>query len=1063
MRERLQRQVEGLEAEIALLSEDADARRIDLSSGQRDESSSGPGGVYSFVMDDAQPLPEDGGGTLRVGDTSLSAYIIGQEGNRLWVLVETADALPSSIPSARLELAAVDLLQKLKERIEEMLADGDFGLAPEVFGERDATVSMDTLPSRIIERVDDDSMRAALEQALGSKITFLWGPPGTGKTYAIAAMTARLSEAGETVFVTSHTHAAVEQALWSLVQPSAQGREPGLLHGSALVDAGRILKVGATRDPKIPKECQFDAQLEMLAEENRANIDELMRKRERVGREQATRREHLKKWDTAQEARQALAGAAAKRRRAEETVENVEQQQGQVRQELQTAKQQLAKSENSVFFLRRWRVEQAQEQVRRAKRRVEDAETQHANAVRHLNAAQASEEQAREAADVAATATAGLRDKGSLLADLRTADAELSGIQHRIEELRKAEEEFATRLLDGATALFATLTKLYMSPQLRERQWDTVIVDEASMAMPPLVAFAASRARKRVVVVGDFYQLPPIVQSREGSGQAELGVDLFDLRGIPQLVREGGEHSQLTRLRIQRRMRPGIAETARTLAYKSELVDHPDTSTRPVPEWCTSTTAELLSGKRRPDETGEGLLVVDIAKLEAWAGKSKGTTSRFNFYSAQACVELAALYASRMPRPDPGAAPPIGIITPYAAQRRYLTRLVHTLGLEAWMTVGTVHTFQGNECDLIVFDSVLAYPHYTARLTDPHVYEEVRRDLNVAVTRARHQLVFVGDGSWLDQHAKAGSGYGTLWAHLKQVAPIVDAADALGERFHSRVASHMAKTFGWGSVEDLGNVMLLDEQDFYTAFIADLEAAKEQVVLYTPYIGKQRWAKMEPHITAAAEGGVEVVLVHKPLTDDAWKSGDSKFGKVVFDRLARAGVILIPLSGVHAKTIVIDEQIVYEGSLNWASQVASYEHMLRIDSRELAAVHIRLLQQRDFIASYRSKETENDARACPNCGGPLMVINQRREKREGDRQPMKLGCVAYYKDKSCHGHLRGVDERAPFRQPPKCEQGTVMKLKYNKNGKPHAWTCGHKECSQIRFRRGDVKVPQSQQ
>ena len=119
-----------------------------------------------------------------------------------------------------------------------------------------------------------------------------------------------------------------------------------------------------------------------------------------------------------------------------------------------------------------------------------------------------------------------------------------------------------------------------------------------------------------------------------------------------------------------------------------------------------------------------------------------------------------------MPKPEPDAAPKIGIVTPYAAQRRYLNRLIDTLRLQDWVTAGTVHTFQGNECDVIIFDSVLGEPHWTARLTDPHQFDEVKRDINVAVTRARHQFVFVGDSAWMKKNAKPDSAYGRLWRHM---------------------------------------------------------------------------------------------------------------------------------------------------------------------------------------------------------------------------------------------------------------------------------------------------------
>jgi hypothetical protein len=333
------------------------------------------------------------------------------------------------------------------------------------------------------------------------------------------------------------------------------------------------------------------------------------------------------------------------------------------------------------------------------------------------------------------------------------------------------------------------------------------------------------------------------------------------------------------------------------------------------------------------------------------------------------------------------------------------------------------------------------------------VYGEVRRDLNVAVTRARHQLVFIGDATWLGKHAKAGSGYGTLWTHLQATAPIVDVRELLGERLRSRVADGSLLAMGWEAGGSSTNMTLLDEGTFYPEFVADLKAATNQVVLYTPYIGKRRWPTIEPHITAAAER-VEVVVVHKPLTDEAWRRGDPSFGRAVLDRLAAAGVKLVPISGVHAKTILIDGHLVYEGSLNWASQTDSYEHMLRIDRREVAALVERMLQVREIVEPFH----HGDAR-CPSCHGPLMVVNQREQRTAfGDDQPLKFGCIAHQTTKSCSGYLRGVHERAPFLQPPQCDKETTMTLEYTKNGKPWSWKCGHATCRPIRWRRGDVQV-----
>jgi hypothetical protein len=80
-----------------------------------------------------------------------------------------------------------------------------------------------------------------------------------------------------------------------------------------------------------------------------------------------------------------------------------------------------------------------------------------------------------------------------------------------------------------------------------------------------------------------------------------------------------------------------------------------------------------------------------------------------------------------IPRPDAKLSAPIGIVTPYSAQAKLTANLVKQLELNEWMMSGTVHTFQGNEVDLIIFDSVLDEPYWSARLCNPRDREDVIR------------------------------------------------------------------------------------------------------------------------------------------------------------------------------------------------------------------------------------------------------------------------------------------------------------------------------------------------
>ena len=280
-------------------------------------------------------------------------------------------------------------------------------------------------------------------------------------------------------------------------------------------------------------------------------------------------------------------------------------------------------------------------------------------------------------------------------------------------------------------------------------------------------------------------------------------------------------------------MRPEIASVALELAYGTNLIDSEKVKTGKSPDWLN-----VLSSSR--------LLIVDTADLNSWCGREVGSLSRFNFNSATVSVDLAALAAAAIRQPVDDSEKPIGIVTPYAAQRRLLKRLVDAAGLAKWVQVGTVYTFQGGKAELIIFDSVLDEPYWSSRLTNPRTLSQVKRDLNVAVSRAREKFVIVGCSEWLSAHAKTTSALGMLW-----------------------------------------------------------------------------------HFT----------------------------------------------SGLHGKDVIIDERIVYTGSINWSSNRGRLEEIHRIDSPDYAQICLNSIQAR-HIRSATRRETSS-LRTCPRCGSPLQVVNQR--------------------------------------------------------------------------------------
>lgn len=124
----------------------------------------------------------------------------------------------------------------------------------------------------------------------------------------------------------------------------------------------------------------------------------------------------------------------------------------------------------------------------------------------------------------------------------------------------------------------------------------------------------------------------------------------------------------------------------------------------------------------------------------------------------------------------------------------------------------------------------------------------MRRDLNVAVTRAKDKFVFLGSSEWLNKHAKSLSALGELWDYLKSDdadADFVAAGDVVDPLIFNRPQSLFDQPVGWTNPESGDDLtfQLLDEQSFFRYFAADISSASHSIFALAAYFGTYRWPK----------------------------------------------------------------------------------------------------------------------------------------------------------------------------------------------------------------------------
>lgn len=308
-------------------------------------------------------------------------------------------------------------------------------------------------------------------------------------------------------------------------------------------------------------------------------------------------------------------------------------------------------------------------------------------------------------------------------------DPKLIQVEKELNEIRRELRAAESQCVRNAKFVATTVSKAIVDKEIRNGAFDVVIFDEASMATIPQIAYAAKLARKNFVCMGDFRQLPPIVQS---SKESPLNADIFQYCGITQAVDQGSNHKWLCLLDTQYRMHPEIADFAGRSIYNGLLK-----SANGMTEKREKTVmAEPFAGR--------AMEFVDLSGTMSTCIKSSDD-SHANVLSAFVTFSLALKAAQTQE---------VGIITPYHAQSRLLHAMVRDVNeLEALphaIKCATVHQFQGSEEDVIVYDAVDCYRlPFPGALIASTAGRYADRLFNVAMTRSKGKFICVANGSFM--------------------------------------------------------------------------------------------------------------------------------------------------------------------------------------------------------------------------------------------------------------------------------------------------------------------------
>ena len=319
-------------------------------------------------------------------------------------------------------------------------------------------------------------------------------------------------------------------------------------------------------------------------------------------------------------------------------------------------------------------------------------------------------------------------------------------------------------LADARIVVATTSTMNSNAALFNIKHFDLAIIDEASQILEPniigllTVRHAERRAIERFILIGDHKQLPAVVQQQDTLEAEETNNSLKDIHLLScanslfeRLIlteRAAGRTDFIGTLHKQGRMHPDIADFANRKFYAREQLE-----CVPLAHQLEQT---LAYNETSEDETDDVLKAHRMIFIPSKPCQQLNISEKVNTEEARIITDLLRrLYRQLGNNFDPQKS--VGVIVPYRNQIAMIRKEIEKLGIPELeeISIDTVERYQGSQRDIILYSFTIQSRYQLDFLTANTFYEDgqpIDRKLNVAITRARKQLILTGNEPTLRQN-----------------------------------------------------------------------------------------------------------------------------------------------------------------------------------------------------------------------------------------------------------------------------------------------------------------------
>jgi superfamily II DNA or RNA helicase len=188
-----------------------------------------------------------------------------------------------------------------------------------------------------------------------------------------------------------------------------------------------------------------------------------------------------------------------------------------------------------------------------------------------------------------------------------------------------------------------------------------------------------------------------------------------------------------------------------------------------------------------------------------------------------------------------------------------------------------------------------------------------------------------------------------LFENKKEVR-IYDYADIhvrmLEKMYQKRLTGYASMGYK-AKVEDLKSAspdIIFDNENFLPVFSNDIACAKKEILIVSPFVRKRRTMQIMEHLKIALDKKIQVVVVTRP--PEGFLQEDRIALNKILEQIKESGISVVLKTNIHQKFAIIDQRVVWYGSINLLSYGNAQESIMRIESPNIANELIKSIESR---------------------------------------------------------------------------------------------------------------------